>query len=1328
MAHQLIRIVLLLCFIGMLVAVDWPMYRNNAQRSASTEAAIVAKAAVAWTRQLPAIEMAWPFEKRLQFDKSYEPIIVGDQLIMAITSYDEMVSYNLKTGAEQWRFYANGPIRFAPVAYNEKIFFGSDDGNFYCINAQTGKLLHKYNCNPNGRMLLGNNRYISNMPVRGGAVLENGIIYFTAGVWPNEGVSIYAMDANSFAIKWVNNTAHLKIIPHAHGSMAYGGVAPQGYLAVMGDTLFVANGRARPIRFNKSSGELLDYDTGWHHGTWQVCGTEKYYINGSLIFNTANGFLSQNLNIQIREPGRVLKTGPHEHFQLAFPVIDGNRIFAAKNGIAEWDAASIPLKAEVTNKVRYNYEHKQYEKDGLEPKTISENKKIKRVWLSASNGLLASTDSNLLCIDKDGKELWSLELGTALGSVIAVDNYIVAVGVNNELHVISESGSDKVYKQIVKPLSNKNTASVLLKDADQSEGYCLVLGLENEQLFYDLVTQSQMRVIGMSADAKKVQSMKRRLQAAHIYGTRASVICIDPAHVVLSEYMCNLVVVNGDLVTEINALNNYWTAVRPYGGVLAVAKGHGTALKDFKDPQVKRKDSAAFELLKREGPIPGTAAWTHEWGNAGNSMATEDDRVAAPFGVMWYGGDADGYMFTDRHRGAPRPLVIEGRVILTIPNKVYAYDAYTGRVLWNYSLPGYAEHFNTPWQYNPRASYILGGSIAAIDGAIYIHNGKEIHVLDSKTGKQVTVIKEGIGKSVGHIVCYKDYLVTLTETYASPRSYSADQFPNTEAARGLIKELSEGLKKHQFPKRGEGESDAIYVARMLNSLLETTYRYSDYPKYQAPPNGENLYQQAKGANRGLESIVVSKQLDEFSFKSQVRTTNLIFLGLWFDAVPQYQVAGRNHYIHGSAGALTVFNRKTGKRLWSRPAELGFRHAAVCAGGDRVYCVDLMPPEIVKTYRRLGKTPTTTGTLHALNIHNGNPVWSEVSDATALSYSELHDVLVESYSRDTIGSKEVKECPVRQGKDGSLKYALKSKATVGVLMAGDFLLLGHWATDINTGKGQGWMVSRDRGCNPLIGSKHVVTFRSSAAGVFDIKNRTGTSNLGGVRSDCSGSIIPANGILNMPKMASGCGCNYPTQCSMAMIYRQGYTTITYGGFNKDDDHFGINIGAFGDTLDTKEFIWYEYPLQSAKTYIKNAEDSKSKYPGVDIIGDVKYIADNINNIEEGNKYVASSRAEGMSSILLKKGRGFRKNTVDLRLYFVEPSAVKSGERVFSISVQNKELVKDLDIFKETGGQHKMLVKEIKGLTFEGQDLKLEFTSSKGSALPSLICGIELSKPE
>src|SRR5262249_34837897 len=155
------------------------------------------------------------------------------------TVNDSVTAYQTETGEELWRFYSGGPVRFAPVAWQNKVYFVSDDGYLYCLKAADGELLWKVNGAPAEKWLLGNHRLISAWPPRGGPVLHQGKIFFTASIWPFMGIFIHAVNPKTGEMVWTNSGEGSNYTIHPHGAPAFGTVAPQGHLAATNNLLIV---------------------------------------------------------------------------------------------------------------------------------------------------------------------------------------------------------------------------------------------------------------------------------------------------------------------------------------------------------------------------------------------------------------------------------------------------------------------------------------------------------------------------------------------------------------------------------------------------------------------------------------------------------------------------------------------------------------------------------------------------------------------------------------------------------------------------------------------------------------------------------------------------------------------------------------------------------------------------------------------------------------------------------------------------------------------------------------------------------------------------------
>ncbi len=132
----------------------------------------------------------------------------------------------------------------------------------------------------------------------------------------------------------------------------------------------------------------------------------------------------------------------------------------------------------------------------------------------------------------------------------------------------------------------------------------------------------------------------------------------------------------------------------------------------------------------------------------------------------------------------------------------------------------------------------------------------------------------------------------------------------------------------------------------------------------------------------------------------------------------------------------------------------------------------------------------------------------------------------------------------------------------------------------SGRQRQWTYTRAYGCNTAIACENLLTFRSGAAGFYDLNSKSGTGNLGGFRSGCSSNLIVADGVMNAPDYTRTCSCGYQNQTSLALVHMPGVETWTANqfdfGINDMIRHIGINLGAPGDRRDPSGTMWLEYP--------------------------------------------------------------------------------------------------------------------------------------------------------
>jgi outer membrane protein assembly factor BamB len=1235
---------LILSCVGNVSAGDWPMWRYDAGRTASTPDSLPAELRMRWVHEFPSPDPAWPEEPRLDFDSVYEPVVKGKTLFVCLSRNDKLVAVDTETGQQKWAFHADGPMRFAPVAWKDRVIAVSDDGSLYCLDAVDGRVCWTFRGAASDQRVLGNGRLISTWPARGGPVLADGTIYFACGIWPFMGVFIHAIDAESGEPIWINDGSGAQYAPHPHGASAFGGVAPQGYLAVANDVLIVPSGRSRPAGVNRHTGELLYFDTGWKGGNCRVAGMGPYFLNGSYLFEAATGQLGFNLS-----------TGRRDAWDARLVLADKTGYTAEQNALFAYDLSNIQFPANVSDKRKHDYEYRQFEGRVLKPKRLDVAADV--VWIKAGSRLYTSRGRTVTTVElPEGLPSWTTDVEGSIGSMIAADRKLFVTTREGRLYCYADTESSHVgrttsrtptdgssraiartrkpamKRPAVDPLSVPPTdhwahrAEQILSATAVNEGYCLVWGLESGRLLEELVRRSQFQVVGVDTDERRVAALRRKLDALKLYGRRAAVHVGSPSSFPFPPYLANLIVsenIERAGLNEADFLPRIFAPLRPYGGVacLEVPPERRPALLDrIKAARLPGGEARTFHdycLLTRRGPLPGAIDWTHQGADSGNSRASMDQRVKLPMGVLWFGGPAGGDQFWDRHAGAPRPQVAGGRLIAAGPGTLHAVDAYTGRILWKRNLPGFGnpipKNQGSDHVYSPRAAFLLGGHYVSLEDGIYVRLGRKCLRLDPANGATMSTFELPDDAVWGFITVWKNLLVAG----ASPLA---------------ISDLEDAKK----------------------------------PGYQ-----------------------------------------------------QIFKPGKHPWNQTSSQRLVVMDRITGKVLWKRNAAHGFRHSAIVVGNGRVFCIDRLPLDVVAKMKRRGDSPSEDPVLIAIDARSGRTIWRTTKDVTGswLAYSEGHDCLVQGLDRLTAGGdyKAAFKMVVYRGEDGAVQWA--KPQTVGAaacMLRGDEIILGYRGLDLQTGETRWSGFSRTKGCDVPLAAADLLLFRSSMAGYLDLKNHSGTGNWGGFRSACNGSLIAANGVLCAVKSAQGCDCNVPNQTSLALVHMPNVEIWSHGGRRSKGQNIGINLGAPGDRLSDDGTFWIDFP----------SVGGRSPDVPVSITPENPHWFRRHSSWIQGETlpWVAASGVEGLRKITITPDGKTEAATV--RLYFLEIANSEPGARVFSISIQGREVLPDFDIVHSAGRPFRVVTREFKNITIDEElSIVLEPCGPSMSAEP-ILCGVEM----
>ena len=727
---------------SLLPAGDWPMWRYDAGHTATSPDDLPEQLHLEWTRQYSQRTPVWddPLNQDLMpYDKVLEPVVAGRTMFLGFNDSDKVVAIDVDNGEELWTFHADGPVRFSPVAALGNVYFASDDGHLYCLDARQGNLKWKFRGGPSARKVIGNKRIISAWPARGGPVFADDTVYFAASIWPFMGTFIYAMDAQSGEPRWTNDATSAEFIKQPHSAPSFAGVAPQGQLAVSADKLLVPGGRSTPAVLDRRTGDVVYFSF-----------TSKGEGGSSVVVDESHFF------VHTRVRGTVaykLSDGSKGKIRVNDPVLDDGFIFTA-NAPGEEDGKKLPAVIQAfddQNKLRW-----QVVADGSGD------------LIKAGNRLYAAGPDAVLAVDLPrapdrAKVAWSIPVEGQVLRLVAAADKLFAITLDGRIMAFgAKQNEPKTLADAVVPVEpsaeTSQRAARLLDLVDKPQGYALWFGVDDGQLLEAVVAASELHIVGVDPDAEKIDRLRRRLDKAGLYGNRIALHQGDPATFKAPPYVASLIVVGESAAVAFNdeaLLRRVYESVRPYGGKLWIPAGSSKVASLLKRLQqadlTKAKLTAVAHgiLAVREGALPGSADWTHAYGDVANTVKSDDGLVKLPLGVLWFGGNSNMDVLP-RHGHGPSQQVVGGRLFIEGVNSLSARDVYTGRVLWKRQFENlgtfqvyYDESYaNTPLKTDYNQVHIPGANArgtnyVATDDGVYLVLGCSCHLLDAQTGQTI---------------------------------------------------------------------------------------------------------------------------------------------------------------------------------------------------------------------------------------------------------------------------------------------------------------------------------------------------------------------------------------------------------------------------------------------------------------------------------------------------------------------------------------------------------------------------------------------------------------
>ena len=735
------------------VARGWPTYQADPRRTGVSAERLRLPLTEKWAHEASAPPSpAWPAPAKanlsvsvrrlsnpVTYDRAFHPVVARGRLYYGSSSDDAVHCLDAATGGVLWTFVTEGPVRLAPAVAGDAVFAGSDDGFLYALDARTGRLLWRYRPGPGDRRLPGNGRMISLWPVRCGIVVEDGVVYVGAGVFPAQGAFLCAIDAASGREIWKEKVD----------------VSPQGPLLSSPTRLFVPTGRTPFTAFSRENGKAFG-----SFGQNQSWGEDL--VGGAfaiVVENTLTGFQSEDGRINtfdVQSQERIVST---HGLRI---VVDGSMAYTlSKTGLGALDRAEYLDLSPRMRAIQAVAPEKRTDWQKRRLASLEERRRACLKWevpcaasyalIVSGQTLFAGGDGEALAFDPDnGQIVWAASCaGKAHGLAvcdgrlyISTDRGVIhCFGPALEERVATGAAARKVEPTASVPSRASNASGgakpTWVPASEAQKGYCLILGRDSAGLAERIAERSDLRVICRSDDSEGVDAAREELRQRGLYGDRVVVHQGGSDQLPYPPRFANLVVLQlADDAAPSYPAQEMWRVVRPYGGVLSLhfagQKATDQVMRNAQEwsqgvvsKWETRSDEAGLWLIARRGPVPGAGEWTHLYAEPGNSACSGDVVARGPMDLQWFGRPGPRDM-ADRHHHTISPLSKDGRVFTPGYGVLYASDIYNGAILWRAEVP----------ESRRLGAFLDCGSMALDAERLYLATGEKCLALNVATGER----------------------------------------------------------------------------------------------------------------------------------------------------------------------------------------------------------------------------------------------------------------------------------------------------------------------------------------------------------------------------------------------------------------------------------------------------------------------------------------------------------------------------------------------------------------------------------------------------------------
>ena len=1345
-------------------AEDWPMYRSDPARSGMISETVGPELFLQWkyTPTHPP-KPAWPMPSeelpRMHNDNAYHVVVADGHAYFGSSTTDKVHSIDVGSGRIRWEFFTEGPVRFAPAILNGKVYVGSDDGYMYCIDGEEGSLLWKYRAGPSDEKVIGNGRMISLWPVRTGVLVDEGVVYFAAGIFPYEGLYICAVRADDGSVVWKNDT----IGDRAH-ELEYGGISPHGYMLASEDIVYVPSGRSMPAAFDRRTGKFLFYASpgAKRGGTWALLDEDRL-ISGVDYSGT---------------PHKVAydaKTGRRRGDAFAwFPGIDMTvtRDFSyivTKQGVYAIDRTAHAEAVSKVNRLTGNRRKWQSESDGLKKKLGSSDeaareklneqitelaKKISRAnaeekqlkgssihWRYSKGGLrsvllagdivFAGGEEGVIGIDrKTGEEIWKSKVtGTAVALAASDGNLLVSSDKGpiycfgkTEVATAKEFGP----KVVTDPYPNdtlaetyRAAAETILAESGVTKGYALVLDCGQGRLAYELANRSELKIVGLEKDSQTLAAARKNLEAAGLLGKRVAVEPWDMES--LPDYFANLIVSDGMLLTgrTMGTVEEGQRILRPWGG---------TACLSF-----HRDDDVTWRTYVR-GPLEDAGAWTQQYCDPQNTACSGDERVYGPLGILWFGEPGPMGM-VERHARAQSPVSMNGRLFMQGEEMVMAADAFNGTLLWKREIPGAV-------RVKIKAD---SGNLALTEDSLYIAAHDKCYRLDVETGRTIREYKlppsrDGEPRRWGYLSVVDNILYGSTA-----------KMMNEEYGAILKRFLENGRYKdiEDVPEEHRSQYQQVRKQYPHPHGLEMAAQRSGYMyRYMTSFGRGGEFLQTNAVTDGLMVSDVIFAMDtetgELLWRRNGKKIANVTISLgdgkifFADAEMTEKQKSRALKRRQRLTKAGIYKEREGileelRQLQKYHADQLKKSKSYRQRSQVEYFINSRRAELFKDEHPEGTLTFDDADVRvafALDARSGKLIWRHPVDLTGCCGDRMGSAYADGLLlffgnhgnhdawRFREGGMKWRRITALSAEDGDMVWSRALNYRTRPVIVDDKIILEPRACELHTGEtimrehpitGEQvpWEFLRPgHTCGTTAASAKGLFYRSACTAFYDLQEDNGVTIFGAYRPGCAISVIPAGGLLLSQEAAAGCTCSYPIRCTLAMTRKpnrtQPWTVYVTPGELKPVKHFAINFGAPADRKDNDGTVWFAYPNPKTSSYTHFPNYGVKFDLHVKTLPEMGYFSRDFKGhyiYGTDKPWLFTSGCQGLLRCevpLMDDSTGQESAVYTIRLGFSAIPEDRPGRRVFDIKLQDKVVEKDFDVMDIADRTSRAVVKEYNGI--------------------------------